>query len=245
MDKAWENETRSATPTGSPVLVWLEEVARAAGKSLIVSAVARCVLGASSGGPSSGVVIVSIVLLLAAARLADFMPVWSKPAEEKIYPSFKSFWPRYLAEHREPRDRVAHVFEFFGVAAFMAVNPGRLVAFCLTLSLGSLITRPLLHWPQPRIESQLMYLIGGIVSHIYGVPITFAFGYGVWLAFDFLGHAYIGENAKAAAFLGRHYLAWALVGQAHFACQVLAHFPREVSTARRCVAARATAAHAG
>merc|ERR1712151_647845 len=54
----------------------------------------------------------------------------------------------------------------------------------------------------------------------YGVPITFAFGYAVWLAFDFLGHAYLGENAKAAAFLGRHYLAWALVGQAHFACRV-------------------------
>merc|ERR1719491_2269802 len=101
------------------------------------------------------------------------------------------------------------------------------------------MTRPFLHLSQPRIESQVMYVIGGIVSHIYGVPITFALGYGVWLAFDFVGHAYIGENAKAAAFLGRHYLAWALVGQAHFACQVAANFPQELLVAHRCMAARA------
>merc|ERR1712087_677260 len=102
-----------------------------------------------------------------------------------------------------------------------------------------------LHLSQPRLESKLMYLIGGVVSQVYGVPITFALGYAVWLAFDFVGHAYLGENAKAAAFLGRHYLAWALVGQAHFACQVLAHFPRIVSIARKCVVARTTAVQVG
>lgn len=228
-------------PKGHPVLVWLEEVMLVAGKSLLVSAVTWCAIGTSRGGPSAVTVCVSVALLLASARLADCIPVLGQPAEEKVYSTFREFWPRYLAEHREPRDRVAHVFEFFGVAAFMAADPGRLVAFCLTIGLGSLITRLLLHSPEPRLEGKLMYLIGGIVSQVYGVPITFALGYAVWLAFDFVGHAYLGENAKAAAFLGRHYLAWALVGQAHFACRVAANFPQELFAARRCAAARATA----
>jgi len=239
MDMAWENQTKSPKPKGSPVSVWLEEVVLATGKSLCVSAATWCVLGAGTAGASPGPVGISIILLLVAARLADAMPVWGQPAEEKVYHSFAAFWPRYLAEHKEPRDRVAHVFEFFGVMAFMASDTGRLVAFCLTLSLGSLMTRPLLHWSRPRVESQLMYLIGGVVSQIYGVPVTYALGYAVWLAFDFVGHAYIGENAKAAAFLGRHYLAWALVGQAHFACQVAANFPQELLVAHRCTLARA------
>jgi len=226
-------------PKGHPFMVWAEEVGLASGKSLLASAATWCVVGASRGGPSALVVCASVALLLASAWLADCMPVLGPAADEKMFPTFRSFWPQYLAEHREPRDRVAHVFEFFGVLVFMALSPGRLVAFCMTISLGSLLTRPLLHNSRPRMESQLMYLVGGCLSQLYGIPVSFALGYAVWLAFDFLGHAYIGENAKAAAFMGRHYLAWALVGQAHFACQVAANFPQELSVARRCVAARA------
>jgi len=226
-------------PKGHPFMVWAEEVGRASGKCLLASAATWLMLGASRGGPSAMVVCASVALLLASARLADCMPVLGAAADEKVYPTFRSFWPHYLAEHREPRDRVLHVFEFFGALAFMALSPGRLVAFCTTIGLGSLLTRPLLHTGRPRIESQLMYLVGGCVSQLYGVPVTFALGYAVWLAFDFLGHAYLGENGKAAAFLGRHYLAWALVGQAHFACRVAANFPQELFAARRCVAAHA------
>merc|ERR1712060_856536 len=80
---------------------------------------------------------------------------------------------------------------------------------------------------------------GGVVAQRFDVPISFALGYAVWLAFDFAGHAYLGENAAAAAFLGRHYLGWALLGQAHFAIRVAANFPQELFVARRCMAARA------
>merc|ERR1712228_336988 len=84
--------------------------------------------------------------------------------------------------------------------------------------------------------------IGGIIAQRFGVEVSYALGYGVWLAFDFVGHAYVGENGKAAAFLGRHYIAWALVGQMHFAFQVAVNFPKEVLAARRCMAAHAKAA---
>jgi hypothetical protein len=167
------------------------------------------------------------------------MPVLGHPAEDKPYHSFKDFWPRYLAEHREPRDRVAHVFECFGVGLFMATDPGRLVALALTVALGSLLTRPLLHLGRPRLESQLMYLIGGVVAQRFDVQFSFALGYAIWLAFDYVGHAYLGENASAAAFLGRHYLGWALLGQAHFAVQVAANFPQELFIAKRCAAVHA------
>merc|ERR1712066_1057334 len=61
---------------------------------------------------------------------------------------------------------------------------------------------------------------------------------------DFVGHAYLGENAAAAAFLGRHYLGWALLGQAHFAVRVAANFPQELVVARQCLAARSANASA-
>merc|ERR1712228_225126 len=83
--------------------------------------------------------------------------------------------------------------------------------------------------------------IGGIIAQRFGVEVSYALGYGVWLAFDFVGHAYVGENGKAAAFLGRHYIAWALVGQMDFALQVAMNFPNEVLVARRCMAAHANA----
>merc|ERR1712217_341669 len=220
----------------------IEEIARAAGKSMAVPALTWCVFGSIRYEPSVAAICVSVLLLLSSAWVADLMPMLGNPAPSKTYPTFKSFWPRYLAEHREPRDRVAHVFEFFGVLAFMALSPGRLVTFCLTLGFGSLLTRPLLHICTPKVESQLMYVIGGILSQICGVPMSFAVGYAVWLAFDFVGHAFLGENASAAAFLGKHYLAWALVGQAHFACKVAANFPQELFAARKCVAARAASA---
>jgi hypothetical protein len=188
-----------------------------------------------SGGPSITIACGAVLLFLLAEQLCDYMPVLGKPFEDKPYHTFKSFWPRYLAEHREPRDRVAHVFEFSGVVLFMALHPGRLATFALTLGVGALLTRPLLHLRRPRLESQLMYLIGGVVAQRFGVDVSYAFGYGAWLAFDFVGHAYLGENAQAAAFLGRHYLAWALIGQAHFALQVVANFPQELGACRQCV----------
>lgn len=232
MDRSWINQTVSPKPKGHPAAVWAEEVVLATGKSLLASAASRCVFGASGLGPSSSTVCSALLLLLMAAWLCDLMPVLGKPVEDKMYHSFESFWPRYLAEHREPRDRVAHVFEFACVLAFMALEPGRLVAFCLTIGVGSLLTRPLLHLSRPRLEQQLMYLIGGVVAQRFDVACTYALGYAVWLAFDFVGHAYLGENAQAAAFLGRHYLAWALVGQAHFAFKVAANFHQELLTAR-------------
>merc|ERR1712194_122817 len=113
-------------------------------------------------------------------------------------------------------------------------NHGRLAAFSLTLGLGALLTRPLLHVERPRIESDLMYIIGAIIATFYGVPVSYSFGYAVWLAFDYTGHAYLGENKAAAAFLGKHYLAWALVGQSWFSTQVLLNLPTEVQEAIRC-----------
>jgi len=239
MQSEWANQTISPKPQGHPAVVWAEEVLRASGKSLFASALSRCVLGASAGGAPTYVVGGAIMLFVLAARLSDCMPILGKPVEDKPYHSFGNFWPRYLAEHREPRDRVAHVFEFLGVVLFMAMDPSRLVALALTVALGSLLTRPLLHLGRPRLENHLMYLIGGVVAQRLDVPISFALGYGVWLAFDYVGHAYLGENASAAAFLGRHYLGWALLGQAHFAFQVAANFPQEVFVAKLCVKARA------
>jgi len=223
----------SPKPQSHPAVVWSEEVLRAAGKSLLASAVSRCLFGTSVDGPSTATTCGAILLFLVARKLCDCMPVLGKPFEDKSYHTFKSFWPRYLAEHREPRDRVAHVFEFFGVVLFMALHPGRLVALALTVGAGALLTRPLLHLGRPGLESKLMYLIGGIVAQRFGVEVSYALGYGVWLAFDFVGHAYLGENAQAAAFLGRHYLAWALVGQAHFAFRVAVNFPLELLAAHK------------
>merc|ERR1712039_459085 len=163
------------------------------------------------------------------------MPVFGPVDKEKAaYPDFKRFWHMYVGEHKNPKDRVAHVFEFFGVLAFMAVNTGRLTAFSVTLGLGALLTRPLLHVATPRVESNLMYVIGGFLATYYGVPLSFALGYSVWLAFDYTGHAYLGENKAAAAFLGKHYLAWALVGQSWFSTHVLLNMPNEIQEAIKC-----------
>jgi len=242
MEPSWKNDTVSPKPKAHPAAVWVEEVVRASGKSLLASALSRVLLGASAGAPPVAAVMGAALLLVLTARMCDRMPMLGKPVGDKPYHSFRDFWPRYLAEHREPRDRVAHVFEFFGVLLFMAVNGGRLTAFALTVALGSLLTRPLLHLDRPRLESHLMYLIGGCLAQRFDVPVSFALGYAVWLAFDFVGHAYLGENASAAAFLGRHYLGWALLGQAHFAIRVAANFPQELFVARRCMAARAVEA---
>merc|ERR1719188_828241 len=159
---------------------------------MVVSALTWCVLGNSRYEPSAVAVSVSVLLLLSSSWVADSMPRLGNPAPEKVYPTFRAFWPRYLAEHREPRDRVSHVFEFFGVVLFMALRPGRLVALSLTVVGGSLLTRLLLHLGTPRLENQIMYLIGGVVAQRFDVPVSFALGYAVWLAFDFIGHAYLG-----------------------------------------------------
>jgi len=240
MQPSWANQTRSPKPGAHPAAVWAEEVARACGKSLLASALSRCAFGASAGSPPAvAATLAAVALLLAGAWLCDCAPVLGQPVEDKVYHSFEAFWPRYLAEHREPRDRVAHVFEFFGVVLYMALEPGRLAALALTVVGGSVLTRPLLHVGRPRLENQLMYIIGGVAAQRLDVPFSFALGYAVWLAFDFVGHAYLGENAAAAAFLGRHYLGWALLGQAHFAVRVAANFPQELVVARQCVAAHA------
>merc|ERR1712154_51839 len=119
MDKAWVNQTSSPRPKSHPAVVWAEEVIRASGKSLFVSAVACCCFGPSHGGPTAAIVVVSLLIFFFASSMCDYMPVFGEPSAEKPYHTFKAFWPRYLAEHREPRDRVVHVFEFFGVATFM------------------------------------------------------------------------------------------------------------------------------
>merc|ERR1712187_410617 len=104
---------------------------------LLASALSRILFGASGGDPSAMTLTFAVAVFVLAARLCDHAPTLGAPVEEKPYHSFRAFWPRYLAEHREPRDRVAHVFEFFGVVLFMVLQPGRLVALALAVGVGA------------------------------------------------------------------------------------------------------------
>merc|ERR1719401_697714 len=102
MQGSWINQTVSPKPESHPAVVWTEEVLRAAGKSLLASALSRCLFGSSTDGPSTAQTCGAVLLFLLAGKLCDCMPVLGQPFDDKPYLTFASFWPRYLAEHREP-----------------------------------------------------------------------------------------------------------------------------------------------
>lgn len=236
IDVAWPNQTRDKQPppVGPLVLFPISVIFLATPMLLIQQALARFG-GEKLKFKDSTVPWPMLLKLLAASAFAipvgNRMPILGKPVSEKMYRTFFELWPRYVAEHQEPRDRVAHFLEITGVFLWMALDPRRLAAFISTFTVAPLLTRPLLCVPVKKAEMLLMAVIGGFTSHFFGAPTSYALGYSVWLTFDGLGHIYWGENGEAAEFMGDHYLSWALWGQARLGLSLARHLPSEIRKA--------------
>ena len=81
------------------------------------------------------------------------------------------------------------------------------------------MTRLLLHSSVWYVEFVVMFVVGCGLASKTGCTWRWMGCFTVWVTLDFLSHEFVASNGPSALYMGRHYLGWALFGQAKLAFQ--------------------------